>query len=166
MFEVYYRTSTTSSWKKTTSSTYYELSSSYRYGYTFTYYDYGYAMFYDLITFKKKYDFKLKIIDKDNNDIYGEKIFYVGDTNNWSYGYTASEIASVEKVYNARDALITSYKNTSRNLRYNETWISMSNDLKAEMKKIVNNASNKKYQNYQDFLEAVQDRYSYTIRNK
>jgi predicted component of type VI protein secretion system len=165
-FEIYYRTSSSSSWIKTTSSTYFELKSSYDNTYTFTSSDYGYATLYDAIRFKKDYEYKVKVIDDDSSSIYGERTFDVGDNSSWIYGFTSTEIANIQKVYNLRDDLINSLKRASSKLRYNQTRLDLSADLKIEMKRIIDNSSYKKYNTYKEFWTAFNNRYSYTLRNK
>ncbi|AHB41537.1 hypothetical protein P148_SR1C00001G0747 [candidate division SR1 bacterium RAAC1_SR1_1] len=165
-FDVYYKKTSSSSWTKTTSSTYFELDDQYEDGYTFKSSDDGYATLYYVIKFKKDYDFKVKIVDDNNDDIYGEKIFYIGGDSSETDGYTAAEIENIEKVYNLRDKLIQSLKSSSSKLRYNQTRITMSNDLKEEMRKIINDEDDKEYDDYEEFGKAFNERYSYTLRNK
>ncbi len=76
-FEVYYRTSGSSSWIKTTSSSYYEMDEDYEDGYTFTSSNNGQKTFYDLIRFRKEYEYKIIVVDEDDDDIEGYKTFSV-----------------------------------------------------------------------------------------
>jgi hypothetical protein len=69
-------------------------------------------------------------------------------------------------VYNIRDDLINSLKRSSSRLRYNQTRIDLSEDLKMEMKRILDNSSYKKYPTYREFWNAFNYRYSYTLRYK
>ncbi|MDD3262885.1 MAG: hypothetical protein PHR61_03480 [Candidatus Absconditabacteria bacterium] len=165
-FEVYYRTSSSSSWRETSSSTYFELDNQYEDDYTFSYSDYGYATLYNAIRFKKDYEYKVKIIDDDNEDMYGEKIFYVGNGSSGIDGFTSTEIENIQKVYNIRNELINSLKRSSSSLRYNQTRINLSNDLKKEMGKILDDDDDKEYDDYEEFGAAFNYRYSYTLRNK
>jgi len=165
-FEIYYRTSSSSSWIRTTSSNYFEFKSSYDNGYTFSSADYWYATLYDIIRFKRDYEYKVRIIDDNNSSVYGERIFYVWGDSWWIYGYTSTEIANIQKVYNIRDDLINSLKRSSSRLRYNQTRIDLSEDLKIEMKRILDNSSYKKYPTYREFWNAFNYRYSYTLRYK
>jgi hypothetical protein len=66
-FNVYYRSSTSASWIKTTSSTYYEIDSDYVDGYTFPYSNNGNITLYDAIRFKRDYYYKVEIVDEDNS---------------------------------------------------------------------------------------------------
>ncbi len=166
-FEVYYRLSSSDSRKYTSSSSFFEIDSYYKYWYTFSTLDRGDAILNNIIRFKKQYDYKIKVIDKNNSYAIGEKIFYIGNWNQSSIdGFSSQEISNVQKIYNIRDLYIQSIKNTSSRLKNNQTRITMSNELKNEMKNILNNTSYKKYENYQEFNSGFSSRYSYTIRNK
>jgi len=70
-FEVYYKSSSSSTWTKTTSSTYYEMKSPYEDdGYTFTSSNAGSKTFTDLIRFKKtNYSYKVLAYDEDDESI-------------------------------------------------------------------------------------------------
>ncbi len=84
-FEVYYRRSGSSSWTKTTSSSYYEIDEDYEDGYSFSSTNDGQKTFDNFIQFKKDdYEYKVVVVDEDDDDIEGYKIFRVGD-------YTSSE---------------------------------------------------------------------------
>ena len=77
---MYYRKSSSSSWTRTTSSSYYEIDEDYEDGYTFKSSDDGEKEFNNFIRFKKdNYQYKLVVTDQDD-DIEGYKIFTVGDT--------------------------------------------------------------------------------------
>ncbi|NCQ81435.1 hypothetical protein GW750_01245 [bacterium] len=68
-FDVYYRTSSSSSRTKTTSSTYYEISSSYEDGYAFRSLDDGERKITNFIRFKKEYEYRLDVKDEDDSSI-------------------------------------------------------------------------------------------------
>lgn len=78
-FDVYYRSSSSSSWIKTTSSSYYEIDEDYEDGYTFTSSNDGQKTLTDFIRFKKDdYEYKVVATDEDDEDVEGYKIFDVG----------------------------------------------------------------------------------------
>ncbi len=82
-FEVYYRASSSSSWIKTTSSSYYEIDNDYDDGYSFTTANRGQKTLANFIRFKKDdYEYKVVVADEDDDDIEGYKIFTVGDSDN------------------------------------------------------------------------------------
>ncbi|HCY21391.1 TPA: hypothetical protein DIC40_06140 [Patescibacteria group bacterium] len=68
-FVVYYKTSSSSSWRETTSSTYFELDDDYEDGYDFSSSDDGYVTLTDAIRFKKDYEYKVEVVDEDDEDI-------------------------------------------------------------------------------------------------
>ena len=81
-FDVYYRSSNSSSWIKTTSSSYYEIDNDYEDGYTFTSSNRGQKTLSNFIRFKKDdYSYKVVVTDEDDSDIEGYKIFTVGSNN-------------------------------------------------------------------------------------
>jgi len=81
-FTVYYRTSNSSSRTKTTSSSYYEISTSYRNGYTFRSSDDGKKKITNFIRFKKEYDFRIDVEDEDDSSLDWTRIIYVGGADN------------------------------------------------------------------------------------
>ena len=88
-FDVYYRSGSSSSWIKTTSSSYYEIDNDYDNGYTFTSSNDGQKIFNNLIRFKKNnYSYKVVVSDEDDDSIEGYKTFTVGnyDGNDCGYG--------------------------------------------------------------------------------
>ena len=85
---MYYRSSSSSSWIKTTSSSYYEMDEDYDNGYTFTSSNDGQKVFNNLIRFKKNnYSYKVVVSDEDDEDIEGYKTFTVGSYDGDDCGY-------------------------------------------------------------------------------
>ena len=165
-FKVYYRSSSSSSWTQTTSSTYYTMSSSYSNGYDFTSSNDGIKTFTNLIKFNKNnYDYKVRVYDENDTSIYNEITFNVGSNNNNSNvdGFTDSELNTVESIYNSRDDMINNLENDYSNLRNSTRRQNMSDDLKVAMQEIIDDESNKTYDNFDDFYAAFLDWYRYTI---
>ncbi len=83
-FDVYYRSSSSSSWIQTTSSSWYEIVSNYENnGYTFTSSNNGQKTFSNFIRFKKNnYSYKVVVTDENGGNIQGYKIFTVGSSSN------------------------------------------------------------------------------------
>jgi hypothetical protein len=168
-FEVYYKASSSSTWTKTTSSTYYEMKSTYVDGYTFTSSNDGQKTFTDLIRFKKNnYSYKVLAYDEDDESIEGEKIFTVGSVNNNNNnssvdGFTSSQLNTVQSLYNARDDMISNLESTYSRLRSSTRRQEMSDDLKAAMQEIIDDDNSKTYDNFTDFYNAFSDWYRYTI---
>lgn len=167
-FEVYYKASGSSTRTKTTSSTYYEMAGSYKTnGYTFTSSNAGEKSFTNLIRFKKNnYSYKVLVYDEDeDSDFQGEKTFTVGSTSDDSDvdGYTASQLNTVESIYDARKSMITNLKSRYPRLRTHTTRQNKSDDLYAEMKKIIDDSSTKAYDDFDAFSDAWSEWYRYTI---
>lgn len=88
MFDIYYRRSGSSSWVKTTSSSYYEIDEDYEDGYTFTSSNDGQKTLYDFIRFRKDdYEYKIVASDEDDEDIEGYKIVRVGNYSGSDCGF-------------------------------------------------------------------------------
>ncbi len=164
-YKIYYRTSSSSSWTQTTSSTYYEIDSSYDGWYTFDSSDNWIASLSNFIKFKKNnYDYKVRVYDENDSSIYKEITYYVwSSSSSSSNGFSSSEIDKVQAVYDGWTDTISQLESNYSKLRTNNTRQNMSDDLYTEMENIVN-WDNSIYDNYDDFYTAFLDRYSYTIR--
>ncbi len=165
-FEVYYKAPSSSTRVLTTSTTYYDINSSYNNGYTFTSSDNGQKTFNNILKLKKNnYSYKVVVYDEDDEDIDGYRIFNVGSTssNDDIDGFTSNELDTVEAIYDAWDNMIINLKTTYYKLRTSTTWINMSNDLKDEMELILDNDNDKEYDDFNEFYNAFVDRYRYTV---
>ncbi|MFA6256633.1 MAG: hypothetical protein WC606_05685, partial [Candidatus Absconditabacterales bacterium] len=166
-FEVYYKASGSSSWTQTTSSTYYTMVSTYEdNGYTFTSSNNGQKTFSNLIKFNRNnYSYKVLVYDENDESIEGYSIFTVGSTSSSSsvYGFSSSELNTVQNIYDARDDMINNLESRYSRLRSSTRRQTMSDDLKIAMKEIIDDDSNKTYDNFDDFNAAWLDWYRYTI---
>ena len=168
-FKVYYRSSSSSTWTQTTSSTYYTMSSSYTNGYDFSSSNNGSKTFINLIKFNRNnYDYKVRVYDENDTSIYKEITYYVGSSSSSSNvnGFTSSELNTVKGIYNGRDNMISSLESRYTNLRNSTRRQTMGSDLKIAMKEIINNNTNKTYDNFDDFYTAWLDWYRYTTSIK
>jgi hypothetical protein len=167
-FDVYKKASTSSTWTLTTSSSDYEMKSTYANGYTFTSSNAGQKTLTDLIRFKRNnYSYKVLVYDEADENIEGYKTFEVGTTSNSSSssvnGFSSSQLNTVQNIYNSRDDMVNNLENNYSKLRSNSRRKTMSDDLKIAMKEIIDDKSNKRYDNFADFYAAFLDRYRYTI---
>jgi len=165
-FEVYYRSSSSSSRTLTTSPTYYTMNSTYSDGYTFTSSNAGQKTFTDLIKFNKNnYSYKVLVYDEDDENIDEYKEFTVGSSSSSSSvnGFTSSEFTTVENIYSSRDDMITNLENQYSKLKSSTRRQTMSDDLRAAMREIINDNSSKTYDTFDEFYAAFLDRYRYTI---
>ena len=169
-FKVYYRTSSSSSWKLTTSSSYFKIDSDYDDGYSFKSSYKGVKTLSDFITFKKDYDFKVRVEDEDDSKVYGEKIFEVGGSSSSSSskvdGFTSKELDTVEELYDEREDMIDDLKDKYSALRNSSKRKDMSDDMYDNMKDVIDDEDDREFEDYDDFNDAVGDRYSYTDRIK
>jgi len=140
------------------------MSSTYRYGYDFVYSNYGVKTLTNFIKFNRNnYDYKVRVYDENNTSIYNEITFNVGSNSSNVNGFTSSELSTVQSMYNARDNMIYELKNTYPVLNNSNIRKTMSNNLKVAMQEIINNNSNKTYNNFDAFYDAWSERYNYTI---
>ena len=105
---------------------------------------------------------------EDSNDanLNGYTVFNLRNQNSDVDGFTASQLDTVTKIYNARNRMISSLKSEYSRLRTINTWINMSDDFYENMKDVINNKTNREFDDYSDYLDAFRDRYEYTIDNR
>jgi hypothetical protein len=135
-------------------------------GYTFTSSNNGQKTFSNLIKFNRNnYSYKVLVYDENDESIEGYSIFTVGSTSSSSsvYGFSSSELNTVQNIYDARDDMINNLESRYSRLRSSTRRQTMSDDLKIAMKEIIDDDSNKTYDNFDDFNAAWLDWYRYTI---
>lgn len=167
---VYYRTSSSASWTKTTSSSYFEINSTYDDDYdngiAFASSRNGYHVFTDFIKLKKNYEYKVVVEDADDSNIDGYIYFNSSnyDDNDSSVdGFSTSELATVQSMYNSRPNLIRDLKAQYSKLRNSTTWINRSDTFYHDMNDILDDATNKTYDTYDEYYAGFLSRYRYTI---
>ncbi|MFA7298815.1 MAG: hypothetical protein WC010_04185, partial [Candidatus Absconditabacterales bacterium] len=142
--------------------------SSYTNGYDFYSSNNGIKTLTNLIKFNKNnYDYKVRVYDENNTSIYNEIIYTVGTTNDNNTsnvnGFTSSQLNTVQSLYNARDNMIIKMKDTYPILKTHTSRKNMSDKLRESMIEIINNDSNKTYDNFTEFYAGFLARYRYTI---
>jgi len=165
-FTVYYRTSSSNVRTPTTSSNYYSIGSNYVNGYDFSSSDDWSVTLNDFIKFRQKFEYKVVVEDSNDANLNGYTVFNLRNQNSDVDGFTASQLDTVTKIYNARNRMISSLKSEYSRLRTNNTWINMSDDFYENMKDVINNKTNREFDDYSDYLDAFRDRYEYTIDNR
>jgi len=154
-----YRSSSSSSWTTTTSSTYFSIDDS------TPNFSNGSASTY--ITFKKDYDYRITVTDESDDSIYTQKTIYVDSSSSSSNGeFSSSELRTIKNIYSTWNSSISDLESESYKLRKSSTRQNMSDDLYDEMKKIIDDDSNKLYDNMDEFQTAFNKRYKYTTQNK
>ena len=164
-FDVYYRTSSSSSWIKTSSSNYYTINSSYANWYKFVTSDYGQKNLYDFIKFNKNnLDYKIRVYDENNSSKYNEIVFYVGNSPSSSIAwFTVKEIEMVQRIYTLRPQLIRQLKLEYPSFNSNTTWKNLGNNLYTNMKDVLDNKTWKKFTNYNKFFNDFMVWYNRTL---
>lgn len=165
-FEVYYRTSSSNSRTKTTSSYYYEISSNYKNWYNFSSSNNWQKTITNFIRFKKNYEYKVLVIDKDDEDIDWYITFDIRNTDSNTDWFTVRELEYVKTMYNWRTKLVSSFKSNYSNLRNDEDRVDMANEIYDNMKDVIDDNNNREYDKYNDYYDAIMDRYTYTIDNR
>ena len=142
-------------------SSYYQLSRS---SYTFTTSDDGEKIFSDFIKFTQNGEFRIVIKDTSKNIT---KYLNVSvDTSSNTYGFTANQFNLLKSTYQTRYTYVNQIKNSSSNLRNDETYLDMADEIYNNMKDVINNVANREYETYEDFGSAIARFYSYVIDNK
>ena len=166
-FRVYKRASSSSSWTIASSSTDYTLNSDYTDGYDFTSSDDGDVNLTDFVRFKKNnYSYKVRVYDESDASIYKEITFTVGSVSNNSStvdGFTSTELSNVRSIYNSRNNMINELEDNYSKLRNSTTWKNRSDTFYDDMQDILDDANNKTYDTYDEFLAGWSSWYSYTI---
>ena len=165
-FDVYYRTSTSSSWNKTSSSYYYTINPNYTNWYKFISSDYGQKNLYDFIRFNKNnLDYKVRVYDENNSNIYNDIYFYVNtaETNSNIAWFTVKEVEMIQRIYNIRPQLIRQLKAEHPRFNTNTIWKNLWNDLYSNMKDVLDNKTWRKFTNYSKFFSDFMVWYNRTM---
>lgn len=104
--------------------------------------------------------------DANDADINGYALFDLRNQDSDVNGFSVTELEALTKIYNTRNRMISNLKSDYPRLKTNNTWIDMSDELYDNMKDVVNDASNKQFSDYSEYLDAFKDRYQYTIDHR
>ena len=167
-----YRSSSSSSWSSisNTSSTYFSnYSDEWDDGYyRMTSSDKGEITLSSLVKFKKNGYYRIYVKDTDGNESYIQ--FNVGnvdddDDESDISGFTTSELAKLKKVYKEWDDMIGQMQRKYPSLKKDSYWIKISDNLYNDMKDVINDKKYRDLSDYEDFQDAFDEWYKYTIRN-
>ena len=169
-----YRSSSSSSWSSisNTSSTYFnDYSDEWDDGYyRMTSSDDGEVTLKNLVKFRKNGYYRIYVEDTDGNESYIQ--FNVGDVDDDDddeessvSGFTVSELAKVKKVYREWDDLVWELKRKYPSLKKDSYWIKLSDNLYEDIEDVVYNRRYRDFKDYDDFRDAFDDWYNYTMRN-
>ena len=176
-FSAKYRSSSSSSWtniSNLTSSTYF---SDYSDDWDVGYYrmrssDDGEITLKNLVKFKKKGYYRIYVKDTDWNENYIQ--FSVGtssdddeDDNDDEYDiawFTSDWISRVKNVYKGWNSMIGQMQRRYPSLKKDYYWNRISENFYEDMKDVVNNKKVRDFNDYEDFKDAFDDWYEYTMR--
>ena len=169
-----YRSSSSSSWSSisNTSSTYFnDYSDEWDDGYyRMTSSDDGEVTLKNLVKFRKNGYYRIYVEDTDGNESYIQ--FNVGDVDDDDddeessvSGFTVSELAKIKKVYREWDDLVWELKRKYPSLKKDSYWIKLSDNLYEDIEDVVYNRRYRDFKDYDDFRDAFDDWYNYTMRN-
>ncbi len=171
-----YRKSSSDSWSSisNTSSTYF---SDYSDEWDDGYYrmrssDDGEVTLEDLVKFRKSWYYRIYVEDTDGNESYIQFSVDVDDDDdddksssssvNW---FSSSELAKVKSVYKEWYNMVAQMQKKYPSLKKDTYWIKLSENLYKDMKDVIDNKKYRDLDDYDDFKEAFDDWYKYTIRN-
>ncbi len=168
-----YRSSSSSSWSSisNTSSTYF---SDYSDEWDDGYYkmkssDDGEITLKNLVKFKKNGYYRIYVEDTDGNESYIQ--FSVGNADDDDYvssnvnGFSTKQLNIVKKVYKEWDNLIWQMQRKYPSLKRDTYWVKLSDNFYNDMKDVINNKKYRDFSDYDDFQDAFNDWYKYTMRN-
>ena len=171
-----YRSSSSSSWANisNTSSTYF---SDYSDEWDDWYYkmkssDDGEVTLKNLVKFRKNGYYRIYVEDTDGNESYIQ--LNVGDVDDDDdddsssskvSGFSSSELSKINTVYKNWNSMIAEMQRKYPSLKKNTYWITISNNLYDDLKDVVNNKKVRDFEDYDDFQDAFDDWYNYTMRN-
>ena len=169
-FSAKYRNSSSSSWSSISTLTSYTYFSDYSDEWDDGYYrmkssDDGEVTLKNLVKFRKSGYYRIYVTDANWNESYIQ--FSVGDVDDESSsnvsGFSSSELKKVKSIYNQWNDLIEQLKKKYSSLKKDYYWRTMSENFYDDMKDIINNKRPRNLSNYDDFKDAFDDWYDYTM---
>ena len=168
-----YRKSSSDSWSNisNTSSTYFtDYSDEWENGYyKMKSSDDGEVTLKNLVKFRKNGYYRIYVKDTDGNENYIQ--FSVGgdddedDDESSVSGFSRSELSKVKSIYKEWDSLLWQLQRKYPSLKRDTYWLKMSNNFYDDMKDVINNKRYRDFSNYDDFRDAFDNWYKYTMRN-
>ena len=139
----------------------------------FSRYDNGEKTFSDLIKFRTRGEFRIKVIDDWQSWIYGSKEITVranndSDTyypNYYQGNFTDKELKKIRAVSEIWNNVIAALEKDYPRLRRDSQWKKVSDDFYRDMQGILRN-SNSSFRNWSEFYSAFQSWLSLTIRTR
>ena len=168
-----YRKSSSDSWSSisNTSSTYFtDYSDEWDDGYyKMKSSDDGEVTLKNLVKFRKNGYYRIYVKDTDGNENYIQ--FSVGgdddedDDESSVSGFSRGELSKVKSIYKEWDSLLWQLQRKYPSLKRDTYWLKMSNNFYDDMKDVINNKRYRDFSDYDDFRDAFDNWYKYTMRN-
>ena len=172
-FSAKYRSSSSDSWSsisRTSSSYFNDYSNEWDNGYyKMTSSDKGEVTLKNLVKFKKNGYYRIYVEDTSGNESYIQ--FTVGNVSSSSDDesevswFSTTELEKVKTVYKNRSTTISQMSRNYPKLKNDTYWERLSNNFYNDMKDVINNKSPRDFDDYDDFKEAFDDWYKYTLQN-
>ena len=130
--------------------------------------DKGEVTLKSLVKFKKKWYYRIYVEDTDGNESYIQ--FSVGNVSDdddddevdW---FSSKELSKLKDTYDKWNSMIAQMQAKYPNLKKDTYWIKLSDNLYNDMEDVIDNKKSRDFDNYDDFQEAFNDWYEYTMRN-
>ena len=123
----------------------------------------------NLVKFRKNGYYRIYVKDTDGNENYIQ--FSVGgdddeddDESNVS-GFSKSELSKVKSIYKEWDNLVWQLQRKYPSLKSDTYWVNLSNNFYNDMRDVINNKRYRDFSDYDDFRDAFDNWYKYTMRN-
>lgn len=139
----------------------------------FSRYDNGEKTFSDIVKFRTRGEFRIKVIDDHQSGIYGSKEINIRSNNDSNYYYpnyyqgnfTDKELKKIRAVSEIWDNVISTLQKDYPRLRRDSHWKRVSDDFYRDMQGILKNSSSSS-RNWSEFYSAFQSWLSLTIRTR
>ena len=122
----------------------------------------------NLVKFKKSGYYRIYVEDNDGNESYIQ--FAVWNVNSDEEdsnisGFSTTELSKLKNVYKDWDSMIWEMQRKYPNLKKDNYRIKISQNLKNDMKDVIDNKKYRDFADYDDFDKAFNEWYEYTTRN-
>ena len=123
----------------------------------------------NLVKFRKNGYYRIYVRDTDWNESYIQ--FNVGDVddddenNSKVSWFSSSELEKIKTVYKNWNSMIAEMQRKYPSLKRDTFWLKLSDNLYDDLKDVVDNKKVRDLEDYDDFQDAFDDWYNYTMRN-
>ena len=166
-----YRSSSSAGWSSisNTSSTYFnDYSSDWSRGYyKMTTSDKWNVSLNSLVKFRKNWYYRIYVEDINGNESYIQfSVWNIDDDDKSDVnGFSTTQLDKVKKIYKEWNSMVSQMQRQYPYLKKDSYWIRMSENFYDSMKDVINNKKSRNFDDYEDFQEAFDDWYKYTLKN-